>query len=471
MKSLAADPTRSTETWWNRPCGGRDVLAVAFPLIVSTAFWSVQWFVDRMFLMWYSTEAMSASLPAGMMHWTMLCLPMGVASYCNAFVAQYYGAERYGRIGRAVGQGEIFGWIMTPIFLISIPLASYLFTFSELSQSGLDYFRWMAPGAGAVVLSNAMSSYYTGRGLTWTVMRVNVFGTLVNIVLDYMLVFGVAGLPELGIKGAALATVIANWSNVLIFGWLMSRDENREKFGLAGRLRFDYELAKRMVIYGIPSALPMAVEACAFSLMTMFVYRLGATEAAATGLAFNVNAVAFIPVFGISIAVTTLVGQQLGAGNPKLAARATWTAQVIALCYTGVFAIAYISIPDFFLLAHESGAKDAAEFEEVRALTVILLRFVACYCWFDALQTVFVGALKGAGDTRFVLFTVTIVSGAAVSIGAFGQFKLGWNIFGWWWVLAFWLFTLSAVYCTRFIQGKWQSMRIIEAEPEAVELP
>lgn len=471
MTSLAAGLLQSKENWWNRPCGVREVLAVAFPLIVSTAFMAVQMFVDRMYLMWYSTEAMSASLPAGMAFWTMVCLPMGVASYCNAFVAQYYGARRYHRIGAAVGQGEIFGWIMTPVFLLAIPLAIPIFQLSRMSSMGLDYFQWMVPSAGAFVVSSAMSSYYTGRGLTWVVMRVNLLGTLINIVLDYMLVFGIAGLPEMGIKGAALATVIANWVNVAIFAWMLSTDPHRKEYGLIGRLRFDWELIRRLVFFGVPSALPMAVEAGAFALLTIFVYELGEIQAAATGLAFNVNMVAFIPVYGISIAVTTLVGQQLGAKNPKLAARATWTAQIIALFYSGAFAIAYFCVPDLFLLAHKYGAKNPEDFVAVRDITVVLLRFVAAYCCFDALQSVFVGALKGAGDTTFVLLTVVLVSSTAISVGAFGQYVLNWGLYQWWWVLAFWLISLSVIYCIRFIQGRWQTMSIIENESEAVDLP
>src|SRR5438093_1190587 len=106
MEAIATKTTAAESTgWWSRPCGGREVLAIALPLVVQTAFWSIMWFIDRMYLMWYSRDAMAASLPAGMFFWTMICFPQGIASFVNTFVAQYYGAGRHERIGPAVKQG------------------------------------------------------------------------------------------------------------------------------------------------------------------------------------------------------------------------------------------------------------------------------------------------------------------------------------------------------------------------------
>src|SRR3954470_20388833 len=85
-------PDAHAESWWSRPCGGREVLAVALPLMVQTAFWSIMWFIDRMYLMWYSRDSVAAALPAGMVFWTMICFPQGLAAFVNTFVAQYYGA-------------------------------------------------------------------------------------------------------------------------------------------------------------------------------------------------------------------------------------------------------------------------------------------------------------------------------------------------------------------------------------------
>src|SRR3954464_4733679 len=92
-------------SWWSRPCGGREVLAVALPLMVQTAFWSIMWFIDRMYLMWYSRDSVAAALPAGMLFYTLICFPQGIAAFVNTFVAQYYGAGRHERIGSAVKHG------------------------------------------------------------------------------------------------------------------------------------------------------------------------------------------------------------------------------------------------------------------------------------------------------------------------------------------------------------------------------
>ncbi len=100
--------------WWIRPCGGRDVLRVALPLIISTASWTLMNFIDRMFLLWHSPSEMAAAMPAGMLLFTLLCFPLGVASYVNTFVAQYHGTGQNERIGSAIWQAMRIGWISTP---------------------------------------------------------------------------------------------------------------------------------------------------------------------------------------------------------------------------------------------------------------------------------------------------------------------------------------------------------------------
>ena len=471
--AAAGSPAGSpaSASWWSRPCGGREVLAIALPLVVQTAFWSIMWFIDRMFLMWHSRDAMAAALPAGMFFWTLICFPQGIASFINTFVAQYHGAGRPERIGVAVKQGIWFGWLLTPLFLLAIPLAPWLFsgtpTAPEIVRQQVVYFQTLVLGAGAVVISAAMSSFYTGRGLTRVVMFVDVAGSLLNIALDYVLIFGKFGLPQMGIAGAGLATALATWSTVLIYWLLLRRKANRATFRLDDN-HFDWGLFRRLIKFGVPSGLPMLIEAVGFTMLIYAVSQIGKIEAAATSLAFNVNAVAFVPLIGLAIAVSTLVGQKLGENRPDLAAQATWTGLSLGMAYTGVFALLYVGVPEMFLLAHAAQA-DPSEFAPVRGMTVQLLKFVALYCFFDALQIIFVGALKGAGDTRFILLNATIVSTLAVVIGRIGRDYYGGGLYWWWWVMTGWIFTLGLVYWLRFLHGKWRTMRVIEPELAAAE--
>ena len=116
--------------WWERPCGGRSVMRLALPLVVSTASWTLMHFVDRVFLARYSNVAIAAAMPAGMLHFTIVCLPLGTASYVTTFVAQYHGAGRSLRIGHVLWQGIFLGVITTPLLLLTIPLAPAIFAYA-----------------------------------------------------------------------------------------------------------------------------------------------------------------------------------------------------------------------------------------------------------------------------------------------------------------------------------------------------
>ncbi len=462
------------ESWWSRPAGGREVLALSLPLIISTSFWAISWFFDRLFLTWYDKQAMAASMPAGMLHWTIVCLPSGVASYVNTFVAQYHGAGQQRRIGLVVGQGMWLGLISLPLFAVLIPLSPWIFYGASDNplqvQLQTEYFQSLLLGAPAMVMSNSLSAFYTGRGKTGLVMAVNIAGNSLDLFLDYAMVFGEFGFPRWGIIGAGVSTAIGHWFNLLVFGWLMWRSRERKEFGLADIWKWDLPLVSRLLRFGLPSGLPMLIESFGFALLTRFITGLGDVEGAATSLAFNVNAVAFVPVIGLGIGVSTLVGQYLGDNKEDLAARATWTGLQFALGFSVLFAAAYWFVPDWFIYFHEQGAS-ATEFAEVRELTIVLLRFVAVYCLFDATQLTFVSALKGAGDTRFVLFVAMLLTTLSIVIGQVIEHHFHWGVYGWWYVMTGWICAMAVVYLLRFLHGGWRAMRVIEPElvPKVVE--
>ncbi len=451
--------------WWTRPCGVREVLQVAVPLVVSSISTTVMIFIDRMFLFWYSPEAMAAALPAGMFHFTVISFPMGIALYVNTFVAQYAGAGQPRRIGPFVWQGIWVGVMAAPLLLATTPWAPLAFAWTnqdpELARLETTFYQVLTFGSGAMIIAAAQASFFTGLEKTRVVMVVDTSATLLNAALDYVFIFGRFGFAASGIAGAAWATTTAEWFRVLVYGCLMLRPVTRQTYQMAVGWRPKARLMGRLWRYGGPGGLQTFVEVAAFTIFLMLVGGLGDVALEATTLAFTVNNVAWVPMWGLGTAVTAIVGQQLGRNRPELAARATWTALAIALAYMGTMALSYVTVPGWFLMGHAAGVS-AETIETLRDLTVVLLRFVAAYCLFDAMNVVFVGAIRGAGDMRFILLTTLVMSPLPLLAAWWGIARQGWGLLWCWFVITAWICSLGLIYLARFLQGRWREMRVIE---------
>ncbi len=466
-----SDLNGQNETYWSRPCGGRDVVRIALPLMISTFSYSVMQFCDRIFLTWWSPTSVAASLPASVMAWTLLAFPLGVAMYTNVFVAQYFGAGQHARIGRAVWHGMILGGFFVPIFVAAMIWPDVVFRLSghnsELSWQESEYLRYIAPGSIAHVFAGVVAGFFIGRGRTTVVMFVDVLAASANVAMDWLLIFGFAigpefVIPAMGIRGAAIATSLAIWFKLIMLVALLVRRDNRRSCALFGPFRFEWNLLSRMLRFGSANGWQMFIECLGIAVFSLMIGGLGEVPAAASSLAISVNMLVFVPIWGLSMGVSTLVGQQIGRARPDLAERATWTALHIGLVYSLAFAVLYLSAPGWFLIGFDAAG---VHLREVSQLVRRLLIFVALYCLFDAVQVVFLGAIKGAGDVRFVVMTSLVSSGLFVAVGAGGKLFLTDEIsqlYWWWAALTGWLLMLMIAYTARFLQGKWKSMQVVE---------
>jgi len=459
---------KSLQHRWNREAGYREVLVVAIPLILSTASWSVQHFVDRMFLAWYSPETIAAAMPAGMVNFTMVSIFMGTAGYVNTFVAQYYGAKRFHRIGPALWQGVYMSLIGGLLILLSIPFAGPIFRLvghsPQIQQHEVAYFRILCLGGFFYIASFALSGYFSGRGKTWPVMWVNVFTTVVNLILDYALIFGHWGVPELGIKGAGIATVAAGAFSFLLFlAILAGANTNRTYHTLKG-WRFDGELFGRLLRYGFPNGVQFFLEIAGFTGFVLVVGRLGTASLAATNIAFNINTLAFMPMIGFGIAISVLVGQYLGSNKPGLAQAAAYSGFHLTLGYMIAIGAAYVLVPDIFVAPFAHNA-DSQSFGEIYRYSIILLRFVAVYSIFDAMNIIFCSAIKGAGDTRYVMFVTVLLSVCVLIIPVYLVIEIfEFGLMSAWVLATAYVTLLGVIFYLRFVGGKWKSMRVIEQE-------
>ena len=183
----------------------------------------------------------------------------------------------------------------------------------------------------------------------------------------------------------------------------------------------------------------------------------------ATTIAFTLNLFTFLPLVGIGIVVTSMVGNQLGNNRPDRARRATNTAQVIGCIYTGFFGILFLAWPDLPLSAF-AVFTDAGEFAKVHDLTIVLLRFIALYLFFDSCSIIFSSALRGAGDTIYVMQVVFILAPLLPVLCFLGVRYWGLGVVWCWTVLTIDVFFYCLCFTLRFLGKKWEKMRVIEKE-------
>lgn len=453
---------------WKGEGGYRELVVLSVPLIITTASWSLQQFVDRMFLSWYSAEAIAAVVPSGMLNFTIMSIFMGTCSYTTTFVAQYHGAGKNHRAGRAVWQGIYLSIAGALVLLLFVPFSREIFDLVghdvSIRENESVYFSILCAGSWGPLASSAIAGFFSGRGITWPVLWVNFTGTVVNIILDYILIFGKLGFPAMGVRGAAIATVIAGFSVLAIYLFMFFYPSHEREFCTRSGWRPEKRLFARIIRFGFPAGLQFFVEMSTFTLFILIIGRIGMMELAASNIVFNINSISFMPILGLGIGITILTGQYLGKNLPDTAERSVYAGFRISFVYMFLTGLVYILMPWLPVEPFMRGA-DAQRLFEMRGMAELLLRFVALYSFFDAMSITFSSALKGAGDTSFVMKGILLVALFSLIIPTWtAVFYFNAGIYACWWILSLYALLLGIMFYLRFRSGKWKGMRVIEGE-------
>jgi len=466
--------SRKLLAFWSGAGGGRSVLLVSYPLILSQMSFTLQTFVDRLFLTWYSPEAVAGAVTGLFATWGIIGLFVGTGEYLTTFVAQYSGAGRPERIGPALWQGIYFSLLAGLCIALLVPLAEPVFRIAGHAPHVRQYEVVSAQifmlGSFPIVLMATLSTFFAGRGQTSVVLVVNVLSTLVNVVLDYLWIFGHAGFPRWGVAGAAWATIAAQTSGALLYLVLITRARFRHECRTLAGWRFERDLFVRLLRFGLPTGLQYSLEIGAFAIFMMIVGRISTDALAASSISFNLNMLVFMPMWGLGVGVSALVGRYLGAGQPASAERATWSAFWVSLVYMSACGSLYLLAPHA-LLAPYAAAADPATFPAVERVAVVLLRFVAVYSIFDMMNLIFAAGLKGAGDTRYPLAATVVLSWGAMLAPAFVLCVVqGRGVYVAWGTASAYVVCLGLLMIRRFRQGRWKGLRVIEPDAPGLEL-
>jgi MATE family multidrug resistance protein len=479
-------PTTEPPVAGSTPGGSRELLKLALPLILSQSFMTVQVFVDTILLSWHNPLEMTASFPAIMWYWLFFGVLQVTAGYTSTFVAQYTGANRPHRVGVAVWQGIHFAIVAGILFLVVVPLAPSLIALgqppAELAPLEVIYLRCLAFAALPMLIIAAVNGFFSGRGQTWIVLGIEGFGTIVNILLACVLIFGeegvtklgipgIAGTPKMGIEGAGIATVVGSWAAALLALALMLRRKYRADYSTASGWKPERNLLLRLMRYGGPAGIQVFFDVLVFHLFTTLVVTLGVAAAGATTLTVRLNMIAFLPMMGLGQAICILVGQRLGENRPDIAEKSVYTGLKWSFGYMGLVALAYVSIPSLLVAPFEpDDPAKAAEFAEIVAVVPTLLLFVAFYSLTDSVNVSFAFALRGAGDTLFVTLLTFCLAWPLMVIPTALTVWLGGNVYWCWFFATLHIGGMAVCFWFRFRSGKWKSMRVIEQVPVEEEM-
>jgi MATE family multidrug resistance protein len=444
------------------------VLRLAWPLVLSNSLWTLQIFIDRIFLGHSGSESLAAGMVSAVVFWTILTLFQNIVNYATTFVAQYTGAGRHAEVGPVVWQALYFAGAAGAVFASLSPLAGPAVGLAghtpELQSLEATYLRCLCLAGLPTLVTSAACSFFAGRGQSRTVLVINGVGLAVNAVTAYGLIFGHWGLPAWGIAGAGVATVLGSSASAVLGMVLLLRPRYRAACRTLAGWRLDGTLLGRLLRFGVPNGIFSALDALAFTLFLTFVGRLGEVQLAASTVAFTLNLLCILPMLGIGQAVEVLVGQHLGADRPDTAARLTWVGLGLATTFTGVMVLGFLLFPER-LAGLFRGEADTERWEQILEHVPVLLRFVSLYALFDCVNLVVSFALRGAGDTRFVTRVALALPWPTMVLPTWAAWHQGWGLYWAWAFASLYIMALAVVFLVRFRQGKWRSMRVIAPQP------
>ncbi len=383
-----------------------------------------------------------------MVIFTLYAFFLGFFSTFTTFAAQFHGADQVER-GRSLLTLAV--WFGTGAGLLI--LAAGLASGKVLPLMGLDphladmvylYVSRRAFGAPFFFIGIAFSSILTGLGDTRTPMKITLLVNGINVALNYLLIFGHAGLPALGIAGAGLATALANGITLVIYLGILRRVLPAGMRAWRLFHRPDHRLVRDLARIGSPAGLYTAMDIGSLLAFSTIVERISIDALAVNQVAMRVMTLSFMVNMGFSIATTTMVGQAAGRREPfgvRQASRRTLHLGILALI---LLSTVYIALR--YPIVHAFSLSGPLVAQGVQMVWLMSLFHV-----FDGLNIIIYGALKGLGDTRIPLFLAMFCMwGLGLPLSYALAIPLGFGLVGAWLALMIEMAGLGALYHRRF---------------------
>jgi MATE family multidrug resistance protein len=453
----------------------RELWRISFPLMISTFASLLMIFTDRIFLARYSLDALNASVNAGTLAWAIMGGCGMVTAMSEVFVAQYNGAGKFGKIGQPIWQMIWFAFLSLVLF---VPLGIWggpAFFGGDLhAESEIVYFRWMMFFGPSYALLMAFAGFFIGRGKTGVMILLAIAANVLNVLLDWVLIFGIKGwIPELGIQGAAIATCTGYALEASMLAYLFLRKKNREQFG-TGEWRFDWVEMKRVCKVGIPQGIFSCLEVLGWSIFYWMMTSMSEKHITISSICQSFTILLSFFYDGLSRGAAAVAGNLIGASKKELIGKMFKSGTSLLAIFS--LAIALFLVVDaqdtvrILFFEHFDGASSPLLGTGMQnALrTCMICAFV--YLFFEGIRWLLSGILVAAGDTWFLLiagsFSVWIFLLLPIY---FFVVKMGLPVEFAWMLTTLYSALVVTIYWVRFKRGAWKENELVSQEPLELE--
>jgi MATE family multidrug resistance protein len=386
--------------------GVQEMLAVSFPMVLSMSFDTFLVFINRMFLSKLGADYMNAALIGGMMEMVTITFFNGVISYSTAMVAQNLGAQKSSRCSLVLVQAFFIALCSYPIALaLLLPAHLFLNSFDVPQIQNvlqIQYFDILIYGCIITMFRHALSCFFIGLGKTRIVMIATLIGLAVTLFLSYGFTFGKFGFPQFGIRGAPIAVVTGNFTALCFLLSKFFGREYKENYSSNKCWRFSKKILSMLIKKGLPSGLEMFLNMLAFIILILLFDSQGLVAATAASIMFNWDLVSFVPLIGLEIGATSLVGKYAGARDFASANSVTYSGIKIGVFYSMIIILLFVGVPEI-LVNIFAPRIITPEWPQSQILTVKMLRLAAIYVTVETIMVIYAGALRGVGDTLAVM--------------------------------------------------------------------
>lgn len=436
----------------------KTIFILAFPVIIENILQVLLGTADAYFVSRLDSTAIAGIGLTNLIMNIYIAFFIAVGVGTTAVVSRYYGMGNIKQTINAIKQSIIFSVIISVILgLLSLVFSKQIFNLlgaeDDVLVYTLPYFNAVAVPSVFLSLILILSSALRGIGDTKSPMIAVGISSILNIILDYILIFGIFGFNGLGILGAGIATTLSRFIAVVI---LFNKFKNKDTITikLSDSWKIDKKMIKTISRIGVPAGMEKLFMRMGQLVYNSFIISLGTSSYVAHNIAGTIDSYTYLPAMGFGVAAATLVGQNLGANKPEQAKKyglLSYAFSTILMVTMGIFI--FIFAPNLVGIFTDN--------LETISLSTYVLRIMAITQPFLSITMVIASALQGAGDTKFPMYLTLIgIWVLRVGLGYVFAITLNLGLVGIWLAMSFDIAIRGIILLKRFLNGKWKNIKI-----------